>query len=304
MNYFSHWKKVRKAILPTSDRMVQAIPTENELLKQSMFSPELMQKLSYDLNCLNKQMYPSRTFEILYDQSNLFHIFQSYVQHNNIIQYVYEFKPNDEENSDLNKFINEFNSYSDLRICECVDYVMTVYIKLVEYYTHLYEMCEKMTDDKRDYPHLRKFDRIMYYRTEICRLLLRYNCVQRLLVEIENGRKFLEKFQNDTNKQENFIYHYHYFINKYTYNCIEATLLQHTNAMNDSKQLCEQSLKELNEAYQNKIWEKILSNTDSDNLPSAKEKRQQYEHSKSNPTKEFSIDYNHISTTTVSDHLN
>jgi hypothetical protein len=256
-----------------------------------MFSPELMEKISTDLNCLNKQILLTRTFEFLYDRSLSFHTFQSYVQHNNLIQYVCEFKQNERLNPDLNKFVDEFNSYHDLRICECADYVMTIYIKLVEYHTNLYDMYEKLVDSKRDCVRLKQFDRIMYYRIEICKLLLRCNCLQRLLVEIENGRKFLEKFYEDTINQEDFIYRYQYLIVKYTYDLFQAILLQHSRGIRDSKKISEQCLKELNQAYQEKIWEKLISDTDLYKLTSANEKRQQYVCSKNSQSKDSSTDY-------------
>ena len=266
-----------------------------------MFSSEIMKQISHDLNCLNKQSSLTKTFQILYDHSLFFCTFQSYVQHHHLIQYVYELKQTEEQNPDLQKFINEFNSYNDLRTCECADYVMTVYIKLTEYHTNLYDIYEKIVDDKRDYVRLKQFDRIMYYRIEICQLLLRSNCYQRLLVEIENGRKFLKKFQTDTNNQEDFIYQFRYFIVNHTYNFYQATLLQRTRAIHDSKQLCQQSLDELNKAYQEKIWEKLLTNAGPGDSASAKEKRQQYEHSKDIQSKESLLDfyYSIQSSTTV-----
>jgi hypothetical protein len=275
------------------------MPDENELLRQTMFSTELMEKFSNDFHCLHKQISLTRTFEILYDRSLSFHVFQSYVQHKNLIQYVYECK---ETTPDLNQYLNEFNSYNDLRICECADHVMMVYIKLVEYHTNLYDIFEKMADDKRDHVRLKQFDRIMYYRIEICQLLLRCNCFQRLLVEIENGRKFLEKFQNDTNNQEDFIYHYQYLIIKYTYDLFQAILLQHSRAINDSKQLCERNLNELNQAHQTKIWEKLISNTESSDFETEK-KQQQHEQRHDSSSKESSIDLNYcppLSLTSVS----
>jgi len=271
-----------------------------------MFSPELTEIISNDLNCLNKQKSLTRSFQFLYDNSLIFHIFQSYVQHNNSTQYVYELQQNEQLKPDLNQFINEFNSYSDLRGCQCPDYVMTVYIKLVEYHTILYDISEKMVeDDKRDYVRLKQFDRIMYYRIEICNLLLRCNCFQHLLVEIENGRKFLEKFHNDTNDQEDFIYQYQYLILKYTYDFFQAILLQHSKSINDSKHLCEQSLNELNKAYQDKIWEKLISHTGSSNSALTIEKGQQHEHNKDYISKESSLDSNghgQSSTTQVRSH--
>jgi len=270
-----------------------------------MFSSELMEKISNDLNRLNKQTSFTRTFAILYDRSLSFHIFQSYVQHLNLIQYIYESKSNEQLNPDLNQMFNDGHSYNDVRICECPEYVMTVYIKLVEYHTNLYDIYEKMVDDNRDYVRLKQFDRIMYYRIEICQLLLRCHCLQRLLVEIENGRKFLEKFHYDTNNQEDFIYQYQYFILKYTYNFFQATLLQYSRSIYDSKQICQQSLKELNQAYQEKIWQKLMPNTESLDSVSVTKKRQQYRHSK-NYHKEASLDsiyHSQSSSSIVSNHL-
>ncbi len=260
-----------------------------------MFSPELMTNFSNDLNCLNKQISLTRTFEILYNQSFSFHIFQSYVQYTSSIQYACEMKQNEPSNPDLNQFVTEFTLYSDLRVCECADYVMTVYIKLVEYHTNLYEMYEKMVEEKRDTVRLKHFDRIMYYRMEICQLLLRCQCFQRLLVEIENGRKFLDKFFNDTNNHENFSYRYQYFLVKHTYDFFQATLLKHSRAIHESKQICDQSLKDLRQAYEQQIWEKLVSNTDSPELGSLQEKRQQYEYRKDSYPKESSLDSNYSS---------
>ncbi|CAF4693621.1 unnamed protein product, partial [Rotaria sp. Silwood2] len=135
----------------------------------------------------------------------------------------------------------------------------------------------KMVDDKRDI-RSKQFDRIMYYRIEICELLLRCNCLQRLLVEIETAKKFIEKFQNDTKDQQTFIYEYKFLITKYTYDLFQAIVLQRTRAIHDSKQLCEHNLKELNQAYENKIWENLISSTESSDLSSANDKRKQFRH--------------------------
>jgi hypothetical protein len=257
-----------------------------------MFSIELMEQISNDLNYLNKQISLTRTFETLYDHSLLFHTFQSYVHHHNLIKYVYELKQNEQLKPDLNNYASEFNLYQDLRTCKCPDYVMSVYVKLIEYHTNLYDIYEKMIDDKRDVVLSKQFDRIMYYRIEICQLLLRCNCLQRLLVEIENGRKFLEKFHNDINHKQDFSYQYQYFLIKYAYNFFHATFLQHSRATNDSEQLCDQCLKELNKEYQNKIWKNLISSTQSLNSTSTREKKQQYEHSKDFQSKDSSMDYN------------
>jgi hypothetical protein len=141
-------------------------------------------------------------------------------------------------------------------------------------------MYEKLVDDKRDYLRGKQFDRITYYRIEICQLLLHSNCLQRLLVEIENGRKFLNQFQNDIINKENSFYKYLYVLTKYTYNLFEAIILQRTRSIYDAKLLCEQSLEELNEINQNQIWEKLVSNTDVGNCSAAEEKRVPYEQSK------------------------
>lgn len=252
-----------------------------------MFSSELMQKVSNDLNNLNKQIYLTRTFQNLYDQSNLFHTFQSYVQYKNLIQYVYDTKQDEQEEPNLNEFL----TYNDLRICQCADYVLTVYIKLVEYHTNLYNMYEKLADDKRDYLRGKQFDRIIYYRTEICRLLLRLNCLQRLIVEIENGRKILNKYQNDTINKDDLSYKYQYNLTKYTYNLFEVIILQRTRSIYDAKVLCEQSLKELNEINHKRIWEKLVRNASL----LAKDKRIEFIKSK-----DYSADFSCTSLTSVS----
>ncbi|CAF3399020.1 unnamed protein product [Rotaria sp. Silwood1] len=292
LKHSSFWKKIRQVVLPAHGKSLRTIANEDELLEQSIFSSLLIEQVTNDIDCLNKQIHLTRTFKTLYDQSLTFNIFQSYVHHIDLIQYVYEVKQNEEQIPDLNKFVHEFNSYNDLRICECIDYVMTVYIKLVEYHTNLYDIYEKMVEDKRDYLRSKRFDHIMYYRIEICQLLLRCNFLQRLLVEIENAKKFIEKFQNDTKDQEYFMYEYQFLIAKYTYDLFQAIVLQRTRAIHDSKQLCEQNLKELNQAYENKIWENIISNTESSDLSSANEKRKQYEHSKYEQSKDSWIGLN------------
>ncbi|CAF1455405.1 unnamed protein product, partial [Adineta steineri] len=161
----SHWQTVRQVLIPSPNKVLRACPNDHELLEQPMFSSELMQSVSNDLNCLNKQTYLTQTFQNLYEQSLLFHTFQSYVQYKNLIQFVYETKQEEErELPNSNKFLNEFIIYNDLRVCQCADYVLTVYIKLVEYHTNLYDMHEKLVDDKRDYLRRKQFDRIIYYR--------------------------------------------------------------------------------------------------------------------------------------------
>jgi hypothetical protein len=282
----SHWQKVRQALIPTPNKVLRACPSDSELLGQAMFSPELMKRVANDLKHLNKQIYLTRTFQNLYEQSLLFHTFQSYVQYNNLIQYVYETKQNEQEIPNLNEFV----IYNDVRICQCADYVLTVYIKLVEYHTNLYAMSEKLDNLRR-----KQFDRIIYYRIEICRLLLRLNCLQRLLVEIENGRKILDQFQNETINKDDDFYKYQYILTKYTYNLFEAIVLQRTRSIYDAKILCEQSLKALNDINQKQTWEKLVMNTETLNSLSAKEKRLQYRQSK-----EHSLNFSHSSQTSVS----
>jgi hypothetical protein len=272
----SHWRKVRQALIVSSNRVLRACPNDHELLDQSMFSSELMQKVSNDLHLLNKQIYLTRTFQNLYEQSFLFYKFQSYVQYKNLIHYVYETKSEEQHVPDLNEFL----AFNDLRICQCADYVSTVYIKLVEYNTNLYDMYEKIVDDKRDYLRCKQFNRIIYYRIQICQLLLCLNCLQRLLVEIENGRKFLNKFQNDTINKDDEYYQYQYILTKYTYNLFEAIVLQRTRSTYDAKLLCEQSLEELNNIYQKQTSDKSDLNINLLDDSSATEKRIQYEQSK------------------------
>ena len=170
--------------------------------------------------------------------------------------------------------LNEFVIYNDVRICQCADYVLTVYIKLVEYHTNLYDMSEKYDELRR-----KQLDRIVYYRIEICRLLLRLNCLQRLLVEIENGRKILELFPNEDD--------YQYILTKYTYNLFEAIVLQRTRSIHDAKILCEQSLTTLNEINQKQTREKST----------AKERRGQYRLSK-----EYSLNLSQNSPTSSINH--
>ena len=291
----SGWRKVRQALIVSPNRFPHACPNDHDLLEQAMLSPESMQKVSSDLNCLNRQIYLTQTFQNLYEQSLLFHTFQSYVQYKSLIQFVYENNSDEQEIGNLNNLLNEFVSYNDLRTCQCADYVLTVHVKLVEYHTNLYDMYEKLADDKRDYLRRKQFDRIIYYRIQICQLLLRSNCLQRLLVEIENGRKFFNQFQNDTINKENYFYKYQCILTKYTYNLFEAIVLQRTRSICDAKLLCEQSLGGLNEIHQTNAYEILGTNTNVSNFPSEKEKRVQFEQSK-----DCSLDLSSLSQTSVS----
>ncbi|CAF3446271.1 unnamed protein product [Rotaria socialis] len=303
----SNWKKVRSAVLPALGKGLRAMPSDEKLLEKSILSSYLMEEVAQNIACLNKQVHLTRTFRNLYDQSFTFNIFQSFVQRTDSIQHVFEKKLIQQSNPDLNKFINEFNSYNDSRICECIDYVMTIYVKLVEYHTNLYDMYVKMVDDRHDFLCSKQFDRIMYYRSEICHLLIRSNCLQRLLAEIGNARKFMGKFKTDINYDEDFLYEYQCLVFKYTFDLFHAIVLQRTRAINDSKQLCEENLKELNQICQNKIWEKLSSHADSLATSTAKEKRKQYERSKIFQSKESLMDFNsnsQISTTANADPLN
>jgi len=251
----SHWKKVQKAVLPSHGKIHRAMPNEAELHKQSMFLSEFIDNFANDFQCLNKQRSLIRAFQILYDRSSVFHTFQSYVQHHHFIQTFNETKS---PLIDINESLSNFTSFNDLRICECADYVMTVYLKLVEYHTNLYDMYEKTTDDKHDLICSKQFDRIMYYRQEICQLLLRCQSYQRLLVEIDNARKFIEKFQTDLTNHEDFFYRYQILIVRYTCEYFQATVLQHSRAINEARDLCKQCLQELTQAYEDKIWEKLI----------------------------------------------
>ncbi|CAF1266885.1 unnamed protein product [Adineta ricciae] len=294
-DYFSYWKKVRKAILPSINKIHRPLPSEDELLEQPMFSSDLIDKINTNLSRLHTEEHLTRSFEILYDQSLSFYTFQSFTQYNKLLQHVYETKPQIEEEQDLNDSLSESTVHNDLRICECIDYVMTVYLKLVEYHTNLYDIYHKASDDKRDCSHWKQFDRIMYYRIEICRLLLNCNYLQRLMVEVENGRRFLEKFQSDTQNSADFMYEYHSIIVKHTFNLFEAIVLQRTKIVNDSKQICDDNLKELNQAYEDKSWEKLISNNQQEESSSATEKRHKYEHSKDSHSKQ-SLDINQSTT--------
>ncbi|CAF3972584.1 unnamed protein product [Rotaria sp. Silwood2] len=294
----SHWRKVRQALIASSNKVLHACPSDDELLEQPMLSSELMNRILHDLNCLNQQIYRIRTFQNLYEQSLLFHMFQSYVQYKTLIEYVYETKQKEQDIFNLNKYLNESTIYNDLRICQCADYALTIYIKLVEYHTNLYNMYEKLLDDKRDYLRRKQFDRIIYYRIEICQLLLRSNCLQRLLVEIENGRKFFNQFQYDIINKDDYFYKYQYILTKYTYNLFEAIVLQRTRSIYDAKLLCEQSLEELNDINQKQLWDNLIFNTDLLNCSTAKEKRVQYEQ-----TKDYLFDRSFNSQTSQSDQL-
>lgn len=276
------------------------MPSEDELLNQLMFSPELVTNLINDLQCLNKRIALIRTFENLYEQSLAFHVFHSYVQHTNSIQYVHESKQIEPIPPDLNQYLNEFNSYNDLRICECPDHLMVTYVKLLEYHTNLYDMHEKLADEKREYVLSKQFDRIMFYRIEICHLLLRCHCLQRLLVEIENGRKFLEKFHLDTSNQEDYIYQYQYFVIKYTFDYFQAVVFQYSRAIHDSKGLCEQNLKELTRAYDERIWEKLVANLEPIDSKIESDKRQQYLQKRFSITKDLSMESSYIAQSSVS----
>jgi len=244
----SHWLKVRRVLISSTNKTFRPCPTDHELLEQPMFDRDLMISISSNLDLLNQQIHLTHTFEQLYEQSNVFSTFQSYVKYKNLIQFVYQMKINEKQPSDIDS--NEYLTFNDLRLCQCIDYVLTVYMKLVEYHTNLYDMYEKSTDDKRDFLRRKQFDRISYYRLEICHLLLRLNYLQRLLVEIENGRKFLQKYQNEIINQQQTYYQYQYSLTKYTYNLFEAIVLQRTRSFSQAQILTEQSLNNLNEMKQ------------------------------------------------------
>lgn len=247
-----------------------------------------MLNVANDLDCLNRQIYQTRTFQNLYEQSFRFHNFQSYVQYRALIHHVHDAQLHEPEEPNLNKFINEFVTYNDLRICECADYVFAVYTKLLEYHTNLYE---KLVDELRS----DQFDRIMYYRIEICHVLLRSNCLQRLLVEIENGRKLCSRFQRETLNQDTYTYKYQYNLTKYTYNLFEAIVLQRTRAICDAKLLCEESLKELNEFRASQTWEEAKFTEEVLDPSSAKDRRLQFEQSR-----DILSNFSHTSQTSVS----
>lgn len=279
------------------------MPNDDQLLQRPMFSIELMQQSGESIACLDKQSHSIRTFRNLYDQSFIFNSFQSFVQRTSLIQYVFDQKQNEEQIPDLNKFLNEYNSYSDLRICECIDFFMSVYVKLIEYHTNLYDMAEKSVEDKRNALRSKHFERIIYYRTEVCQLLLSSNCLQRLLVEIGHGRRFLERFRKDVNDDDDFTYEYQCLITKYTFDLFQAIVLKRTRALSESKQICDRNLKQLNQAYKNRIWEMLFASSDGSSQSSAKEKRKQYERSKIFQSKESLTDLNsgsQSSTTNVS----
>ena len=236
-----------------------------------------MKNFFNNLNYLNQQIDRIEIFQNLYEQSYIFPIFQSYVQYKNLIQYIYEKRQIQEDILNFNQYLDEFTAYTDSRICQCAGYVLTVYIKLVEYHTNLYNMYQKIIDDKHDYLCCKQFDRINYYRIEICQLLLRSNYLQRLLVEIENGRKFFHKFQTDVFNKETYFYKYQYYLTYYTYNLFEAIVLQRTRLTSDAKLLCEQSLNALNEINQEKFFDSLISNTDLLDCSSVEEKRDEYQ---------------------------
>lgn len=277
----SHWPKVRQALLVSSNRVTRSYPDADHYLNQPMFAPDVYRRFSTDLHQLTERNHLTRTFENLYDESLRFHIFQSYVQYKHLIHHAHESRQDEISTSDENPIIShEFTTYNDLRICQCADYVFTVQMKLIEYHTNLYDIYDKLVDDKRDYLRRKQFDRIMYYRTEICHLLQRSHCFQRLLVEIDNGRKFLQRFQHDTIDQENSFYQYLCVLTEYTYHLFEAIVLQRTSSIPAASALCKQSLLELNAIHQQRYSDQQGTKNDMNNHSSAKDRRVQYEHSK------------------------
>ncbi|CAF3913153.1 unnamed protein product, partial [Rotaria sp. Silwood1] len=89
LKHSSFWKKIRQVVLPAHGKSLRTIANEDELLEQSIFSSLLIEQVTNDIDCLNKQIHLTRTFKTLYDQSLTFNIFQSYVHHIDLIQYVY-----------------------------------------------------------------------------------------------------------------------------------------------------------------------------------------------------------------------
>ena len=123
----SHWRKVRQALLVTRTAFVEP----------SLFSS--------DLRVLRQRRHLIRIFENLYDQSLKFVTFQSFVQHEKLVEFVSTNVDRQSIEFDLNRASKEFVHFNDLRICQCVDYLLTVYLKLIEYHQNLYEI-----DDLRE----------------------------------------------------------------------------------------------------------------------------------------------------------
>lgn len=264
---------------------MRGAPTDKELLQRSMFSSDLMQDVVNDLNCLNNQAHFTRTFKVLYDQSLSFNTYQSHFNYYQLIQYVYETKQGQEQIPDFNKFLNEFNSYTDLRTCECIDYVMSVYTNLDGYHRSLCGIYEKMVDGKRDQLLLKHFESIIYYHLEKCQLLLRCNCVHRLSAEIEKAKQFIEDFKDCLQNKDDIFYNYKFMLIKYKYDLFEAMVLQRTRGMQKSREICEQNLKALNTLNEKKPWEILTVSTESSDNSSAAEKRNQFKQSKFQPSK-------------------
>jgi hypothetical protein len=238
----SYWRKLRQALLFSSSRFLCTYPRIDQLTSMSSLSVAFAD----DLHRLTRYHISTRNFEHLYEQSFRFHTFQSYVAYQHLIRHVYRTGSMSTSINDCQMvlFNHDYTVCHDLRLCQCVDYIFTVYMKLIEYHSHLYDMY-----DRRDVHRAKQFDCIMFYRTAICYLLLREHAYQRLLVELDHGRTFLRRYETDTSNHDNASFRYQSNLLTYTYRLFEAIVLQQTKSMSTAISLCEQSLIALNNIY-------------------------------------------------------
>lgn len=241
-----------------------------------MFSKEFFDNFDQEIQILMNRSRQNRTFQQLYDKSLVFQTFQSYVHRHQLIQTIKE-----NRNKPIEDFLSRSMNYHDIRACECADYVMRVYVKLVEYHTNLYEIYEKIPDEKRDFLRLKQFDRIMFYRLEICQLLLRCRCIQRLIVEIENGRKFLSKFRDDLESQNERIFRFQCQLVEHHYSLLEANVAQKRRATADAKRISRQNLQLLERiSAENLNDENLVVQNHFLTSNTVKEKRESYQRNK------------------------
>ncbi|CAF1547429.1 unnamed protein product, partial [Didymodactylos carnosus] len=238
----SKWKNVRHAVceLAKKYRAENSVPNfDNEDLFY-----DIKQKLQTHFQLLEQQQQQATfsLFQQLYDESKTFLTFESYERyklltihsyyrnqsnevpltksgskHRIIISSQNEMLSNDCDFNELLKYFQQTDfQWSDLRACECDDQLLTIYIHLVDHYLIL-----------------NKIDEVLYYKIKICQLLLKCNCLQRVLIEIENGRKLANK-------------HTYYHLN---FDLLEATVLYRTRFIADAKKLLDNSLNSLNQLY-------------------------------------------------------
>ncbi|CAF0936213.1 unnamed protein product [Didymodactylos carnosus] len=241
----SKWKHVRESLC----QLAKTYRAENSMKNfnnEDLFN-NIKQKLQAHFQLLEqKQQSISSTFLQLYEESNTFLTFESYERYKLLTIHAYhnETSTNAQsqenlEHSEQHKILSKIKDcnftellkyfkhpdlhWPDLSACQCDDLVLTVYIHLVD---HCFI--------------LNRIEEVLYYKIKICKLLLKCNCLQRVLIEIENGRKLANEH----------VYYYLYF------DLLEATVLYRTRCIANARKLIDNGLNSLNQLHK-EVEEKL-----------------------------------------------